>query len=329
MGGRHGGYLKHPRCQPRRLVNTRTYILIHRLTLRSDAASAPDRSTAGPFQRATAAAYARQPTTIIYARGVRMVSLVLLLSGCELAFPLDGPDAAASANCSALFGGAATPIIDFDGSPEELDPSFTSNVDELFLTIAVGGLKHIHRSERTGQGRYTRAVVVPLLNTQFEDFDPALSQDGLSMLFLSSGTALVSEVRRDSADAAFGVPGIVNLPESVRGLDVTPDGLTVYFQDSDDNLAFARRPSPTASFGGVVDLGFTGSFPTISADQRELYYRTEDQGIVRRRREDPDAGTFGPEEMVVDGGDPEISLDGRTLIFVRDQTLLTMTRECP
>jgi WD40-like Beta Propeller Repeat len=222
------------------------------------------------------------------------------------------------------FGGTATRLTEFDDPLTELDPAFTGDPDELVFTRTdVSARKHIVASRKiAATGTY--GVAVPLAlggGAQDEDTDPALTKDGLNLMFLSSRDNAVFEATRAPGDLMFGTPGNpIGLPSGVSGLDLSADGLAVYFHVGNGALSVARRNRRTESFGVVTPLGFTGEFPSISANNTGM--------IVRRRRDDL-ALAFNAEEPITPGNDPEVSPDGRSLMFAADNTLFLITRECP
>jgi hypothetical protein len=177
-----------------------------------------------------------------------------------------------------------------------------------------------------------RLVVAAFNLVPGHDFDPALTRDGLVMLFLHDDQ--IREVRRTSVEAEF--PAVPSTPQGLQragGLDVSPDGLTVYYDDG-ERLHVITRASLDSVFTGATELGFAGRFPSISPDEREIYYNTQD-GIVRRRRASPPE-PFGDEEFVIegatgplDGFDAEISPDNTRLYFAGADTLWFTTRVCP
>jgi Tol biopolymer transport system component len=190
------------------------------------------------------------------------------------------------------------------------------------------------------------------VNSADYDLSPAISADGLTLIFTSdradgAGGYDLWLASRTSPSGSFGAPenmAELNSPDSDSAPELSADGLTLFFASDrgggqgDFDLWFATRPDSTSAFGAPenlveVNTEHTERAPSISSDGETLYFSSD------RPSEDPDSGSsdiwvatrddatsaFG-EPVFADGintvdveSDPEISDDGDTLFFGSDR----------
>jgi hypothetical protein len=159
----------------------------------------------------------------------------------------------------------------------------------------------IERSDRNSP--WAEARPLPNVNTALEEFAPALSADGLQLLFTRAEVGMgVQELwlaRRDSVGAPW------NEPESLATNDPTmkdsdpvfsPDGLEVWWvravSNVDNDLYFARRAAPDEPFATptpAAELNSTAEEgdPWLSVDGREIVFfstRTGERLLYRATR---------------------------------------------
>lgn len=273
-----------------------------------------------------------EPCALVYDERMRSAALCVVLAGCELAFPIDPGQGLDGPVCHAQFGAEiATVDLQFLGADQqEFDPAVSKLATELWFVRPEGMLK-ISVARRAAAGQpFTTAEPAPFSQDGVNEFDPSLTADGKRLLFVRGNE--VFEIERAAATDPFGPAAAPadGLPNPVLGLEVSADGLALYF-DQGGNLQVARRARRDAAFGAPEDLGFEGEFPTVSADELEIVYN-QNGALFRRQRATID-DRFGPPEDVVDGGGPsggdaELSPDGDTLLFANDSELRLVTRRC-
>jgi Tol biopolymer transport system component len=187
----------------------------------------------------------------------------------------------------------------------------------------------------------------PTVNSSFGDEQPAISADGLTLLFASDrpgghGDRDLWICTRPSSSEPFGKPE--NLGRAVNssfcdsGPVLSGDGLTLLFHSSrpggldDMDMWMCQRAAPDKPFGQPINLSPTvnqgyANTPALSADGLTLFFASycagglgdRDLWMSRRASTEESFGvTFnlGPtvNSNFVDGG-PVLSADGLTLLF--------------
>ncbi|MBL7044774.1 MAG: protein kinase [Pirellulaceae bacterium] len=194
--------------------------------------------------------------------------------------------------------------------------------------------------------------VGPIVNSRFDDTAPAISADGLTLLFNSDrpggeGDSDLWMCTRASVGESFGRPVNLGLTVNSSSRDVSPalstDGLTLLFSSrrpggqGTNDLWMCRRASVGESFGRPVNLGPTvnsssGDYrATLSADGLTLLFCSDRLGGVMRAdlwmcTRASVGESFGrPVNLgptvnsnFRDGG-PTLSTDGLTLLFDSDR----------
>ena len=180
------------------------------------------------------------------------------------------------------------------------------------------------------------------INTAGFDGGPALSSDGLDLLFVSdrpggNGGGDLWVARRQSPDAPFEPPanlGVgVNAVANEGAPTLSGDGLTLLFDRDDGGIWSASRPGATDAFGPATPVGppvanpFGVGFPALAPDGRTLYYATQQPpgegglDIWQATRADASgpfttAATLGrPVNLASADAMPGISADGLMLAF--------------
>jgi hypothetical protein len=135
------------------------------------------------------------------------------------------------------------------------------------------------------------AVVNSALN---EEYSPALTNDGLSLFFLSNrpgaGDFDVWEATRASDTLPFELPvNVASLNTSQRedGVEITGDGLTLYYctvTGPQCPLLRTTRATRSSSFPPGQPVGISDGWgPHLTDDGRELYYTTTSGSDQLRR----------------------------------------------
>jgi len=273
---------------------------------------------------------------------VNRISAVVLLAGCnrllgldptlEVAAPL--PDAPPPGCAGALFG--ATTNLSVMTSDGVADPTLVDPL-ELWLTWRhPAGTAHVASATRTDTTQpFGTPQVASFAITDF-DTDPAFTGNRLHVFFISSDAHIYEADRSSLAmpwSAARIVPGIDGEDASM-GIDVTANGLAIYFSDVNYHLHTASRATLNENFGPVTDLAPTLAitFPSISPDQLELFYNPHNSSELHRLTRSDPAADFDPASDItiyMHGDDPDISADATTLIYFNQGNLQTAHRDCP
>jgi hypothetical protein len=204
--------------------------------------------------------------------------------------------------------------------PENLGPMINSSGTEFGPNISADGLSLYFNSSRPGGSGEndlyvsTRETVLdpwgeslnlgPVVNTSFDDVNPSITADGLSLYFSDwdgnnrpprpggYGQCDIWMIQRASLSEPWSSP--VNLGPQLNGPlvegapDVTNDGTVLFFSGylsgSDWDLWFAKQ-NIDATWGAPVNLGplvnnssDADLCPCISADGRMLYFRSGGEG---------------------------------------------------
>lgn len=267
----------------------------------------------------------------------------ILTAGCDALFSLDhiGPGAAIDAPSGVIDGDAPgctySPRIALQNTGGSHDPQLSSDRKDLFTVRSPSGNYEIYESVRTDTTvPFGTGTAIASLANNADDSDPAVTDDGLMILFKSnrSGSYRIYQATRTSRGGAFGTPsipaGLTN--QTVYGIDISPDGLTIYIDDN-AKLVMATRSSRTASFGPtqMVTLEKNG-FPSVSADGLELFYNGA--GVVHRTRSSTTALFDGGSTTQVDmgGSDADILADGSAIVLTGGtsfDTVYLRERSCP
>lgn len=181
---------------------------------------------------------------------------------------------------------------------------------------------------------------VASVNTADVETDPALSEDGLELLFASDRPGVggfdIYRATRASTSVAFGSPSLVVPLASTAdeyAPELTSDGLTLYFRRGGDIFRATRtavgQPFQNIQKDNELSSAVTDTNPTISADG--LVAATTREPIITHRelwlyeRATP-ASTWGPPrqiaELLTPGIDSGPCLDehGLAMYFHSDRT---------
>jgi Tol biopolymer transport system component len=181
------------------------------------------------------------------------------------------------------------------------DSSPTLSADGLELYFAssrMGGLggSDLWRSTRASPaGDFGAPTTLSAVNSVDDDWDPALSFDGLTLYFTSNragglGVADVWAATRPSLQASFSAPALVpgaNSSSTDAQAWISADGLRLYFGSNRagglEDLWVAGRSSPQASFGApapIAELNTTDDDwgPSLSLDERTIFFHSNRPG---------------------------------------------------
>jgi hypothetical protein len=265
--------------------------------------------------------------------------LLIALGGCNQLFGLDETvliraDAAIDAP-----GCAASPFaspVQVEGAfvTNDVDPGSGDDPRELWLARLNGSNKYdIWIATRADASSPFDNGSFFAHNSAEHDGDAAVSADGLVVMFLSHRTSAIGvyESTRTAIGATFTPPRAVT-PGGDRGIDLSVDGLTLYYMNVDFGLRAIRRPTRDQPFGPPGDVLATGiEWPSVSPDELEVYFaKPLGQGMYRRTRGSTSVAFDDASETLISpgGADPDVSSDSTRLYFVSGGGVSVMTRTC-
>jgi hypothetical protein len=295
--------------------------------------------------------------TLVVMRGV---VLLVMASGCNSILglpattPYDAPVDQAprpdAVGCSGKLFTGPDELTEFNSGGSRIEFDFTERADgkELWFSAQepAGQTQDMHSATRAALGEVWKYVgPAPWNVDDFHDADSGMTDDGLRLVFTSDrgshGNLHAWEVVRSSPTEAFGAPSILRGidDEPMNGLDMTLDGLTLYFSDSSDGyqLHVAHRTSfedlfePEMAGGDLRIVADRAAFLSISPDELELFHSdgTTGSAIYRRIRGSP-SEPFGPPALIVSSaGDAEISADSQRLYYASSGKVFVLNRSCP
>ena len=268
--------------------------------------------------------------------------LVVCLAGCNQFYgldqtrldvdarPIDGP------GCSdGVFRGPevfADPIGDV-----EIEPQLRHDLREIWFVILGAGANTLWVATRAeSSGPFGLATEAPFRGSA-TDQSPALSGDGLRMLFLSnrSGSMTIWETTRASIEDPFPATATIlsGLGDyAIESFDVSFDGNTIYFVDLFQSSAIyeATRPAFDQPFGPARLVASPARSPSVSPDGLELFYNERPGGnVLFRQTRASTTVPFGTPERVTDVGEgPDIAANGMTLIIGLGSAVSVLERTC-
>lgn len=266
----------------------------------------------------------------------------VLVMGCDALFGLDsiepGNDAPIPGDGLGAGDCLYSPRMLLQTGSGSHDPQLTDDRLELFTARRPSGNYEIYRATRTDPSTPfgTGSAVTNLVNSS-DDTDPALTADGLMLVFKSYRGSTISHAfqsTRTSRTGSFSTPALVPGLESqiVYGLDLSADGLTIYIDDG-AKLSFATRPTRADPFGPLAMISIErAGFPSVSADGLHLFYNAA--GVLHRSRPAVDVGFDVGTATVVDGGgaDADLTADGTALVLTggtASDVVYLIERTCP
>ena len=214
-----------------------------------------------------------------------------------------------------LWSSTRNSTIDPFGAPVDLGPTVNTTATESAPALTSDGLTLYFASDRPrGEGEHdiwmarrdslngTFGAPVnlgPDVNSSAYDGNPAISNDGLTLLFNSqrpdeNGKFRIWMSTRKSADDAFSEPVLLNLPSIENAVVTDPelsnDGLVLLFASDragglgQVDLWMSVRSSPVGQFGQPIHLGpavnsgGADRSPSLTTDGRTLYFASNRSG---------------------------------------------------
>lgn len=259
------------------------------------------------------------------------------LAACELLFSrptttATATDAPPPPDDACVPGPFGSPVRLAEIAVDATHPVLRNDLLELlFVPAGTAASREIHRAIRaTPDAPFDNSAPLAEANSSAEDFDPTLTSDGLTLLFVSDrqGPRRAFEMERPSATSPFaGLRRAVGLNAiDVASLTISRDGLTIYFENGAE-LQAAQRGTLADAFGSPFIIGPLAPSPSISGDELELYYNAP-QGIMHATRA-ARGDMFGPGVLLIPGGAaPAVTADDRAIVFVTVEGVFEQRRAC-
>lgn len=261
--------------------------------------------------------------------------MLLFLAGCNQIYgldpttirtdapPVDGP------GCSD--GVFSPPVEEEIANFAMAQPQVRFDLLELFMEGVPPSSHGIHSSKRTS---VTGAWSPPVRTawTQDSDRSPALSADGLRLMFSSTArpSSQIWELTRASINDDFTGTPQPALGTNNRGgeIDLSFDGKTLYFSDADE--FFQRtRPDLASPFGEAIMVAKGVTYPGVSPDGLELFYQDAVSAKVYRMTRSSLTGMFDTPVLLLDNGDdPDMAPNGTTLYIHLFNQPAVLVRPC-
>jgi hypothetical protein len=275
---------------------------------------------------------------------VRVGALLVCLVGCDSLFNLDIIHPVTGDAVDAVRPGDGTvgsecfldrvPLQAITGSH---DPQLSADRRELYVVRRPADNYELYRETRSGLDQlFAVGGAIANVNSNADDTDPAITADGLLLVFKSdrgtSGVPQAYQATRSGLATTFTTPVLVPglEGEDVYGLDVSPDGLTIYWDDG-ARLLSAGRADRNSKFNQFQTLTLDrASFPSVSGDGLELYYNAA--GVVRRTRADTSQPfTQQPVQIDAGGADADLVADGSALVLTGGPSsdMVYLRERCP
>ena len=267
-----------------------------------------------------------------------MATSILLASGCfskpgfngggtDDARGDGGPDAA---SCTGVF---STPVaIPQTNGLVTGEPTIAGNLLELYWAHDSTSWLIERASRSSTTGTWGTGASINFGQGTVIDADPSITDDGTLMILRISSGGVPILVQSEKTGGTWGTVAAVQGLTSIHpsSLDLSGDGLTLYYNDAANNLRVATRGDRLSAFvdsGGTFGNGF--SFPTVSADGLLMFFSNGIGGTSRATRPTTaDSFSIVGEELA-DYKDPDLTQDGTTLVVAKDQKIHIATRSCP
>ncbi|HEY4179573.1 MAG TPA: hypothetical protein VGM90_22185 [Kofleriaceae bacterium] len=186
-------------------------------------------------------------------------------------------------------------------------------------------IRWAHRSLATGPWMVENAE--PFASTSDSDPDPSLDDAGGDVVFRFGPTTAprVYEAIYNKVTMTWSV-GPVRAPiiaaVDVAGVDLSGDGLFLYYTDTSDTMRALARATIDDNFVDAFSFSLAGHarLPSVSPDGLTVYFDGGGAGILKYTRTATDASfATDPETVIASNGqgvkDPDILGDGHTMII--------------
>jgi hypothetical protein len=171
------------------------------------------------------------------------------------------------------------------------DPTMTANELELYYTVSTTrGVWDLGYARRASKDDPFSAVAdaFPFNNDYDEEADPAVTADGLTLVFVRRGSGsparygyyTTRSTRGEVWPSPVPIPGLANTP--MEQIDISADGLTLYYVTtvSPYSMYSATRAQRDANFSPTpTELTLERSFPSVSSTGLELFFNNSTTSV--------------------------------------------------
>jgi hypothetical protein len=200
------------------------------------------------------------------------------------------------------------------------EPTITGDLKTMMWALQISGSTwEIRWAERASvTAPFTIKPGEPFASMSMFDADPSITDDGLLVVYRSGSLSVprISQATRPDRNSAWSLaaaPGAPNI--TVSALDVSGDGLTVYYTDTSNALFSISRPTRSGTFGSSIGpLAAGTTFPAISGDELTVFYVSGTTAISSRIRGTKGAAFPTAGTAVASGYDPDVTADGLTMV---------------
>jgi len=269
--------------------------------------------------------------------GVLLVAAsVAVLPACDKLFDIDplrdpgdgGASDAKRLDAMADVGPPGDAIVPCFSPPKQvpginngLDPQMSGDRLEMIYAKGSPGSYSLFHATRLSTFAAFTETELDTINTSGEETDPALTADRLLLIFKSNrdgnGQHAFQTTRVSVTTPFVGatlVPGVESI--AVSGLDISPDGKTIYIDDG-DALYVAHRAATDLAFDTAIALTNQHmDYPSVSPNGLELF--SNGQGLVRATRATiSDADQFAGADLIdANGNDGDVLPDNSAIVDV-------------
>lgn len=247
----------------------------------------------------------------------------------------DGPSDSRAADTAHASGDAIAPCFDSPAPVPDisdgLDPQMSADRLEVIYAKSTTGIYDLYHATRSSTADTFTESLLTELYSSLEETDPALTADGLLIIFKSNRNGngqRAFQATRTATDLAFGnvqlAPGVENI--AISGLDISPDGNTIYIDDG-SHLYVAHRPANSAAFGPPIQVSSGHiDYPSVTPNGLEVF--SNGTGVVRATRAtNANTDQFkGADSIFMNGNDADVLPDNSALILVSGSAFYTLER---
>lgn len=211
------------------------------------------------------------------------------------------------------------------------EPTITSDLLQVYFAKQVTGtMWEIHSASRsTTTETFTVTTAAPFGTGNQFDQDPAVTDDNQLVVFRLGGSNTVSQAIWTGSNWSISPA----LNTGVTSLDLSPDGLTLYYAVDGGDLYATTRTDRALMFTASNTAIATGIlFPSVTADGLTLYSvdgGTPGTGVAVRTRTSTMSAFGMPTHLFTGAVDPDVTGDGNTMVVSMNGTMMGIaTRSC-
>jgi len=216
------------------------------------------------------------------------------------------------------------------GITNGLDPQMRDDRLEVIYAKGPAGAYDLYHAKRSiPTSLFVETVLLNVNTVGNEESDPALTLDGLLLIFKSNRGGTGQRIwqatrlsRDDDFTSATQVQGIESVSPS--GIDISPDGNTIYIDDG-GALLVARRASRDLPFDTLARTSIHFDYPTVTPNGLELF--SNDGGVARfTRAVASDTEPFVGTDVIDTGYDADVLPNNAAIIINTSDGFYTRDR---